>query len=294
MFAIETVIVPFDFSKRSRLAGAHGLCLARRFSAKLVFLHVIPYSNYEYAAYEGGAYIGGAWPREEDIRAKMREQVEAVVGSLGNEVAWEIVIEKGDPPGKITDVARATPHPILVMPTHGFGPFRRFLLGSVTTKVLHDIDAPIYTGTHLEDGPVFADHALGRVACAIDLREHSETVLRWASAFAKSWGAELTVIHAVSWLETAPLEDDSFTPELQERLTADAEQRARALIAKVGCEAELRIDVEPATDYVRQTAAGVEADVLVIGRSPERGMLGRLRDHAFKLIRESPCPVISV
>ncbi len=39
------------------------------------------------------------------------------------------------------------------MPTHGYGPFRRFILGSVTAKVLHDADCPVWTGVHLEEAP---------------------------------------------------------------------------------------------------------------------------------------------
>ena len=294
MFAIETVIVPFDFSKRCRMAGEHAVLLAKHFGAKVTFLHVVPYSSYEYAAFEGGAYVGTAWPSEEDVKAKLKEQVRELLGGHGNEIAWETLVEKGDPPSKIEDIATEMPNPILVMPTHGFGAFRRFVLGSVTTKVLHDISCPIYTGAHIEDSPVFADGEIGQVACAIDLREHSEAVLEWAWAYAKSWQAKLTVVHAVNWLETTPLDEDYFTPDLKDRLEAAAEQEARALISKVGCKADLMIDVESAAEYVPEAIRACRADVLIIGRSLERGMMGRLREHAYKLIRDSPCPVISV
>ena len=33
-----------------------------------------------------------------------------------------------------------------MMPTHGCGPLRRFLLGSVTAKVLHDVSTAVWTG----------------------------------------------------------------------------------------------------------------------------------------------------
>jgi nucleotide-binding universal stress UspA family protein len=35
------------------------------------------------------------------------------------------------------------------------------------------------------------------------------------------------------------------------------------------------------------------ADLLVIGRSRQHG-LGRLRTHSYAIIRESPCPVLSI
>ena len=39
----------------------------------------------------------------------------------------------------------------MIMPTHGYGVFRRFLLGSVTSKVLHDLGCPVLTGAHLTE-----------------------------------------------------------------------------------------------------------------------------------------------
>ena len=294
MLAIEHVIVPFDFSKRCRMASEHAVAIARRFGAKLIFLHVIPYSSYEYAAFEGGAYVGGVWPTEAEVRAKLDQEVKAILGERGNEVGWQALVDKGDPPGKIEEAVGRYSAPMLVMPTHGFGAFRRFLLGSVTTKLLHDLRCPIYTGAHIEEGPIFAKGEARHVACAIDLQEHSEAVLSWAWAYARRWSAGLTVVHAVNWLESAPLDEDLFTAELAKGLAEGAERDARMLMAKVGCKADLKIDVESASDYVPQAIKESGADVLVIGRSLERGMAGRLRDHAYKLIRESPCPVISV
>jgi nucleotide-binding universal stress UspA family protein len=38
----------------------------------------------------------------------------------------------------------------------------------------------------------------------------------------------------------------------------------------------------------------LEADLVVIGRGASSGMLGRLRTNAYSIIRQSPCPVVSV
>jgi hypothetical protein len=35
-------------------------------------------------------------------------------------------------------------------------------------------------------------------------------------------------------------------------------------------------------------------DVLVIGRSPQSGVSGRLRDLSYAVVRDAPCPVLSV
>jgi len=69
-----------------------------------------------------------------------------------------VVLLKGDPAECIVRVAQENAVDLIVMPTHAHGRFRRFLLGSVTAKVLHDTDCPVLTGVHHEDKP-FLDSA---------------------------------------------------------------------------------------------------------------------------------------
>jgi hypothetical protein len=45
----------------------------------------------------------------------------------------------GDPAHAITDFVASNKVDLVMMPTHGYGPFRQLLLGSVTAKVLHDV-----------------------------------------------------------------------------------------------------------------------------------------------------------
>ena len=47
--------------------------------------------------------------------------------------------------------AKANQIDLIMMPTHGYGRFRALLLGSVTAKVLHDADCPVWTAVHREE-----------------------------------------------------------------------------------------------------------------------------------------------
>jgi hypothetical protein len=60
---------------------------------------------------------------------------------------------------RIVEFAHNNNITLIAMPTHGYGLFRRFLLGSVTAKVLHDADCPIWTGVHMEAAPPRDTHA---------------------------------------------------------------------------------------------------------------------------------------
>ena len=82
--------------------------------------------------------------------------------------------------------------------------------------------------------------------------------------------------------------------EWRQTMNQWAPERAEKLIEKVGCRAELRIDAGAPTEHIPAAVTASGADLLVIGRSEHDGLLGRLRTNAYALIRESPCPVVSV
>ena len=48
------------------------------------------------------------------------------------------------------------------------------------------------------------------------------------------------------------------------------------------------------SSVVRNVVADSRADLLVIGRASRTAAPGRLRTHSYALIRDSPCPVISI
>jgi hypothetical protein len=45
---------------------------------------------------------------------------------------------------------------------------------------------------------------------------------------------------------------------------------------------------------VRGAAEHHEADLVIIGRGKLLSTFGRLRTHAYAIIRDSPCPVLSL
>ncbi len=293
--AIRSVVVPYDFSPRCRAAARHAIELARHYGAQILFTHVIPFSSFEYASFEGGAYVGSAWPSESEVLDRMQTEMASFEASPEEREAWGVRVFKGDPPEKIERLVAEQDAPIVVMPTHGYGAFRRFVLGSVTTKVLHDLSCPILTGTHLEQGDSFPAGGYKRVACAVDLGEHSSPTVEWANEFARSWDSELIIIHAVDWLEHSPADATFFTPELRGRLIESARVKAADLLADAGFpDAKLHLDLGSATKFIPDTVRSSGADVLVVGRSSAHGPIGRMRSRAYDLIRAAPCPVVSV
>lgn len=293
MIEIKNIVVPYDFSKRCRAAAGHAVALAQRFAAPMTLLHVIPYSSFEYAAFEGGSYVGSAWPSEEEVTAHLKKELDALPAPDELKKACKLAAVKGEPPLRIAEYVSQLKAPLVVMPTHGHGAFRRFVLGSVTTKTLHDLTCPVLTGAHLEDQPHFAGEKYERIACALDLADHSEHTLRFAVDFAKAWDAKLTVVHASTWLTGADAADGMLPDTMRKRLLDTSKGEAVALLRAVGCDADLRVGFGRPEDFVPQTVREVGAEMLITGRrTVEEG--GGLGPHGHELIRSSPCPVLSV
>jgi nucleotide-binding universal stress UspA family protein len=166
------------------------------------------------------------------------------------------------------------------MPTHGYGPFRRYILGSNTAKVLHDADCPVWTGTHLSESPAVVAAPFHHVMCAVDLGSQSAKALAWAAHFSREFDARLTLFHVTA-----------CDPQLR----SSAGDALNSLRSQVGAStAELDIESGEASRLICAAAKRLDADVLVIGRGSAAGVFGRLRTNAYAIIRESPCPVVSV
>jgi len=231
-----------------------------------------------------------------ELYASRTRQLQAdLAGHLGDELRnlpVHRVLLEGDPARKIVEYAHEKGIELILMPTHGYGPFRRFILGSVAAKVLHDADCPVMTGVHLEEAPALDTIAFRRVLAAVDLGPGSLKTLEWAAWFSGAVGAALTLLHVTPSLEA--LSGEYFDPEWRQRLAETAHEQIEELFEKAGVSPEVLIDNGEATSVICATARSLDADLLVIGRGSAAGMFGRLRTNAYAIIRQSPCPVVSV
>jgi hypothetical protein len=95
--------------------------------------------------------------------------------------------------------------------------FRRFLIGSVTARVLHDSDCPVFTGTHC--GETGAGKVGGSPpAVPVDFGPQSEAMLHWASVFAQ----DTTSLHIVTRCRMSSGEARYLNEEVQVSIAAQA------------------------------------------------------------------------
>ena len=288
MAKLSKILLPVDFSKHGAGAAACAGMLARHFGAAVTLLHVNPLFIPTLALpreFAGPIDIGWVTAFE----AQRRKELDAYEEARLRGVNVNRVVVTGDPAQSIVAQAHQEESNLIVMETRGYGPFRRFLLGSVAAKVLDDAACPVWTGSHLEDSS--RGRGIGRVLCAIDNGPATEHVLRWGWELAQEFHAPMTVVHAITKIE-AP--DDYLAAEGLTRRVEDATAKVRCFLSKAGIRGDILIDAGDPAAVVAKAAEYIRADVTVIGRSPKMGGMGRLRPHAYSIIRESPCPVVSV
>ena len=289
---LSRILAPVAFSPRCHGAVQYAERLSCHFHSELILLHVLAPPMALYSAPEATAYSTA-----DEFTAERLEQSKIELGTyLGGQcpdipLTQEVV--RGDPAREIVDYAREHNVDLIVMATHGYGPFRRFLLGSVTAKVLHDAGCPVWTGPHLEAAPSYQTIGFRSIVCAIDLAKGSRAVLEWAGRFAREYAAELAIVHVLpqSLVQWGGM---YFDPEWRNQAAAAARDQIVRLQVELQTAGEVLIEMGDAPVAVSDVALRRQADLLVIGRGRESGLLGRLRANAYAILRESPCPVVTI
>src|SRR5665213_2831658 len=277
MVPFTKILIPVDFSERCLGAARFAIPLAERFHSEVTFLHV-------------QAPPGTDLGLNADLKERSEKQLRDFLSAAFAHLNVKRAIRVGEPAIEIIAYARENSCDLIMMPTHGYGPFRRLLLGSVTAKVLHDADCPVWTGTHLAQGPPAEWIKPAAILCAADAETRSERTLLWASALASKFDASLVLVHVEPRLWSPG--EEYYSREYHEQVMADASGKMDELQRAAGTRAEVLIRSGSIPHAVCKAAEDRGVDLLVIGRGSGSAS-GGFGLNTYGIIRESPCPVVS-
>ena len=288
MRAFQKILFPIDMSESSTATAPFVEAMARKYNAEVTLLHVLEMPAGLIPDWYGGAVpvidTGAIWQAE-------TETAQSYLTDKFGGLKVQRVIVQGDAAQTIDDYARENGMDLIMLPTHGYGLFRTLLLGSVTAKVLHDTPCPVWTGVHVVDAPAVSPE-FATVMCAVDRTEDSVATMRFACRLAQDNHARLFLVHAIPGAEVAP--EKYFDTDLRQYLEQDARKTMAHLQETAGVAAPLCLGAGEVSHVVRDSALGHSADLIVIGRGKATRTLGRLRSNVYSIIRDAPCPVISV
>jgi nucleotide-binding universal stress UspA family protein len=285
----ERILFPVDFSERSRAAAPFVLSMAQRYKSEVITLHVLQPPPPVYAG------MNTVYPEVYDfegLASDLRGELHKFTESELPKVKATCVVGTGDPAAFITEYAENERVNLIAMPTHGYGTFRRFLLGSVTAKVLHDANVPVWTAAHAPEPSHRAHPQPRHVLCALDLKPESRQALEFAVGLAADAQATVEVLHVAAEGVVEPAQAEHKMHELLAEAARGKAVKIQEVAGAVGVEET--VNGGSVANMVRTLALQRRSDLVVIGRGFIQTNLGRTHANAYAIVREAPCPVISV
>ena len=143
--------------------------------------------------------------------------------------------------------------------------------------------------------------ALKTVLVPTDFSDASESALRYGKAMAEAFGASLHVVHVMEDLLAHAWAAEVYVssmPQLRDEIEKESRQRLETLLGE-GDRTKFRAEIallagNPFLEIIRYAKAH-DVDLIVMGthgRGPIAHML--LGSVAEKVVRKSPCPVLTV
>jgi nucleotide-binding universal stress UspA family protein len=195
---LDTIIVPLDGSALAECAVPVALSLLAPDTGRLILVRVPVYAETQAPI---GAEYNMFWPEIRDAPSSFRQvyqdtadylaHVAARAGKSGIDVVTRV--EEGDRAGAISDLAAEVKADLIVMTTHGRTGMSRWIIGSVTERVMNDAPCPVLAvraqSDCLPDRPT--NGVANRILVPLDGSELAELALGPALAIAKRVGGEL-------------------------------------------------------------------------------------------------------
>ena len=190
----KKILFPVDSSDRCRVAAPFVCATARRFGATVTLANYVETPPVWYGAAEVPVIPDPGIPY---LLENAQMNLTFFGGEFFQGVPTEIVVQQGDPGAKIVELVRNSGIDLIMMPTHGRGVFRAALLGSVTAKVLHDTEIPVWTSAHGDTFGPAASTEWRSIVCSVDTTPDAIPLMRFASGLAEACSATVHLVHAI-------------------------------------------------------------------------------------------------
>lgn len=287
MTLYDSILLPVDGSEHAARIVQHAAALARWSEATIQVVFVADTTRDSVTVVDG-AVVDALQREGETVVA----DVASTLDGLGVEYATDVV--QGAPAPTIVEYAERDDHDLIVLPTHGRTGLSRYLLGSVTEKVVRLSDVPVLTARMRSDEQLTFPYE--DILIPTDGSAASTAAAKHGLALAATLDATVHVLSVV--------DDTSIGPDLRDVLSDDElEDPATEAIEAVLAAAneydlpDVRTHVEhgPPAEVISERIETSAIHAVVIGSSGRHGvdriLLGSV---AEKTVRSAPVPVITV
>lgn len=289
MLAFRKILFPVDFSLCGTEITPYVAAIVRKFNSELVLLHT--FNAIDRLSYATASPTALSAAYDDTVREQRAAELEIFGYKDFDGLHVTRTIEVGEEAHRIAMYADRNGIDLIIMPTHGHGRFRRLLLGSVTSKVLHDTHCPVWTTAHSETLGTGRFKDIRTIVCAVDPYSDAAHAIRAAADMAKAYEATVRIVHAIPFPDAERRAPDM---PFQKFLFDMAAEHIGILQRTEGTNFDIAVRRGRVEAVIAEEALTCDAQLVVIGRGKAQEFLGRLRTNAAAIIRESPCPVLSV
>jgi nucleotide-binding universal stress UspA family protein len=288
-FDLRHVLCPLDFSELSDLALKYAFVAAKAYRAKLSVLHA---EDFELPRY----FVPAASDRLVEELAKARESaredlsnhVRKVIGPIEGELPYTLSILESHPVDAILDTAENKSVDLIVLGTHGYGGFRRLLMGSVAENVVRHATIPVFAVR--QKAHAFIDTSLSNVLphlkhilCPVNMTPAAGKAVRQALSISDRFRARLTVLSCLESGDTSsPMKSEALIEDwLQEEVGRDRD------LKPVVCEGH-------AADQIIAYALQSKIDLVVLAVNHRPFLNATFFGRTSELVlRHAPVPVLT-
>lgn len=275
---VKKILVGLDFSPASEPLIKIAAGIARHFGAELLLNHsmaVLPTTI-------GG--MSGPGDYFELSKSYAEKELERIARSADlDDVNKTCLIGAGSPALGILDYAMDNDVDLIIMGTHGRRGIPHLLMASVTEEVLRKAKCPVLTVGPGLSKRFLTGTKVEKILYPTDLSERSLHAMPLVASIGVEQEAQIHCLH-VAAPSTTEEETEPIRTRLQSLLCKHLSARYRAYCS---------LDYGDVADRIVANARIEESDLIVLGVGT-RGLIDRHYEHiTYKVIAESPCPVLT-
>jgi len=283
----QSILFPVDFSSACETTAPYVRDLAEFTGGKVTLLYVLPWHSAWCGAADLYSDIDGV-ETVRKLRAVHMASLAAFRDKYFNGVRCQTRLEFGSVAGQIIDYAEHTGADLIMMPVPGKASDGRPFIGSVVSAVLRDAPCPVWTSTQTDRLKPFT--GFRSIVCPLApdsiLNSSIPAYVNETAALGAAFGSKLIFVSAAARSDFG--EDPRILPLEEEYSGACFEQ------LMPGTRWPVCVETGPLGHVVRHVVQMEKADVVVINRGHEQEPFAKLGTHAYEIVVESPCPVLTL
>ena len=286
-----------DFSEFADVVLAYGVAMARRLEANLYICHVVDLptvSAYGEAVFDPIEY-------QQRFMETARREIDRLVGDA--RVNYQPLVTIGNTTEEISRLAKEYIADLVITATHGRSGLKRFFLGSVTERLMRTLPCPLLVlrgSEELSTKSALERFPFKKILVGCDFSADSDLALDYSLSIAQEFESELHLVHVVEpsgykdLFKMPQQSGEKFKQELYDMI----KEKLNDMVPKealnwIKLETTLLVG-KPYAELIRYAEMN-GVDLIALGirghGMVEELLVGSTTD---RVIRQSPCPVLSI